>query len=240
MRTTMDLIIPARNEEANVPALAEALRPLVASGVVRRVVLVDNGSTDRTAQLAEKAGFIVVQEHFPGYGSACLAGLRCLVLFHENSDPRPGVVGFLDADLADDPAQLVGLLSHAEQGAELVIGSRRKLRKPGSMTFTQRFGNGLACVLIRLATGQRYTDLGPMRLVRWDALQRLDMRDTTWGWTVEMQFKAATLGLRIVEVDVPYRRRHAGKSQISGTLLGSYRAGKKILLTIAVLWWRGK
>jgi hypothetical protein len=132
----------------------------------------------------------------------------------------------------------VELLEKVEQGADLVIGSRRRLRQRGSMTFTQRFGNALACALMWRATGHRYADLGPMRLVRWDALQRLEMRDTTWGWTVEMQFKAVTRGLHIVEVEVPYRKRYAGKSQISGTLLGSYRAGKKILSTIAVLWWQ--
>ena len=240
-----DVVIPARNEAANLPALVEALRPLRDAGVIRQVVLCDNGSTDGTGQLAADAGFVVVTESRPGYGGACLRALAWLEgadglggALGRLSDPAGGVaVAFLDADLADDPGHLPRLLEPIAAGtADLVLG-RRVPEQRGALDPHQRFGNRLACVLLRLTTGQRYRDLGPMRVVRWEALRVLDMRDRTWGWTVEMQFKAATRGLRIVELDVPYRRRRAGVSKISGSLRGSVKAGVVILRTIGGLWW---
>jgi len=230
---TAALIIPARNEAPNLPALFDALAALPADAI-DPIVLCDNGSTDDTAALAAQRGAVVVHEPRPGYGGACLAGLRHLAA---QPDP-PAAVAFLDADLADDPAGLPRLLEPIRRGdADLVLGSRHRLAEPGALDPHQRFGNALACRLLRLSTGRRYTDLGPMRALSWDALQRLDMRDTTWGWTVEMQFKAAQRGLRIVELDVPYRKRHAGQSKISGSLVGSWKAGTKIISTIARLWW---
>ncbi|MEM1097296.1 MAG: glycosyltransferase family 2 protein [Planctomycetota bacterium] len=240
-----DLVIPARNEAENLPALAEALKPLRDSGVIRHVVLCDNGSTDDTAKLAEDAGFVVVREDRPGYGGACLAALAWL---KQGGDlvGRPGrssdqamrvPVAFLDADLADDPAQLPRLLAPLASGeADLVLG-RRVPEQKGALDPHQRFGNRLACFLIRLTTGRPYKDLGPMRALTWHALGVLEMRDRTWGWTVEMQFKAATRGLRTLELDVPYRRRRAGVSKISGSLKGSVKAGVVIIRTIAALWW---
>lgn len=228
----VDLIIPARNEELNISALLTALPPQT----LRYVVVADNGSTDQTAKLARDHGAVVVYEPQRGYGAACLAGLRWIAAL----DDPPDVVAFIDADLADNPAQLPNLCAPITNGAaDLVIGSRRRLAQPGALTSTQRFGNALACRLIRLVTGQRYSDLGPMRAIRWSSLQTLAMTDRTWGWTVEMQFKAATHGLRVVEIDVPYRRRNAGQSKISGSWVGSARAGWKIITTIAKLWWRG-
>lgn len=222
----VDLIIPARNEEANLPALLDALP----RECFRRIVVCDNASTDRTAELARAGGAEVVLEPRRGYGAACLAGLR-----HLGADP-PDIVAFIDADLSDDPAQLPRLLEPIVRGeADLVIGSRLRLALPGTLTLPQRVGNRLACSLTRLFTGQRYSDLGPMRAVIWQALQSLDMQDTTWGWTVEMQFKAARQQLRIREIDVPYRPRHAGHSKISGSIRGSVKAGWKILYTIAKL-----
>ncbi len=230
-----DLIIPARNEADNLPALAAALRPLVEDGTLRRVVLCDNASTDGTADLARDAGLTVVHEPRPGYGGACLAALRHIA---EDAPELPDTVAFLDADLADDPAMLPALLEPLARGdADLVLG-RRVPQQRGALDPHQRFGNRLACVLMRLLTGRRYRDLGPMRAVTWDALQRLDMQDRTWGWTVEMQYKAATRGLRTLEIDTPYRRRHAGKSKISGSVTGSVRAGVVIIRTLAALWWR--
>jgi hypothetical protein len=120
--------------------------------------------------------------------------------------------------------------------ADLVLGQRNALAEPGALEPHQRFGNGLACTLIGLAVGRRYRDLGPMRAITLDALRRLEMRDTTWGWTVEMQYKAVTRGLRVVELDVTYRRRHAGRSKISGSLVGSAKAGRKIITTLAGLY----
>jgi glycosyltransferase involved in cell wall biosynthesis len=224
--TIIDIITPAFNEQDNIVALLEA----IPTGVFRKVIVVDNGSTDATADLAREHGAIVVSEPRRGYGNACLAGLA-----YARSDP-PTVVAFIDADLADDPTKLIDVCGPVAAGeADMVIGSRGKLAEAGSLTATQRFGNRLACALIRLFTGHRYHDLGPMRAVRWDALEQLAMRDTTWGWTVEMQYKAAAMRMRTIDVHVPYRPRRAGQSKISGTLVGSAKAGWKILFTIAQL-----
>ncbi len=228
----VDLIIPARNEEANLPALIAALDPIYRAGLLRRVVLADNGSTDATAGLATAGGFEVVYEAQPGYGAACLAGLASL------RDDPPEAVAFMDADLADNPEQLAQLIRPLREGrADLVLGQRQKLAEPGALDPHQRFGNWLAVSLLRVITGRAYRDLGPMRVVRWRSLERLAMADQTWGWTVEMQYKAVQFGLRIVEIDVPYRKRHAGVSKISGSLVGSFRAGTKIIATLGQLWW---
>ena len=212
-----DLVIPARNEADNLPALAAALRPLLDAGTLRRVVLCDNGSTDDTADLARSAGFTVVHEPQPGYGAACLAALHHI---EQNTTDLPGAgalaLAFLDADLADDPAMLPALLEPLANGDADLVLARRVPQQRGALDPHQRFGNRLACVLMRLLTGRRYRDLGPMRALTWDALQRLDMTDRTWGWTVEMQYKAATRGLRTLEIDSPYRRRHAARARSAG------------------------
>jgi glycosyltransferase involved in cell wall biosynthesis len=227
-----DLVIPARNEAENLPALVAAVDGVRGAARLRRVVLADNGSTDDTAALARAGGFEVVHEAQPGYGAACLAALN-----HLTDDP-PDAVAFLDADLADDPAQLPALLRPIAEGrADLSLGQRQALAEPGALDPHQRFGNRLAVTLLRVITGHAYRDLGPMRAVRWRSLERMAMADRTWGWTVEMQYKAARYGLRIAERDVPYRKRHAGQSKISGSLVGSFRAGTKIISTLATLWW---
>ena len=156
----------------------------------------------------------------------------------EDCASPPDVVVFLDADLSDDPAALPHLLDPIERGsADIVIGSRVRLADPGALNFLQRFGNGLACRMIALLGGRRYRDLGPFRAVRWETLGRLRMADRTWGWTVEMQMKAAVAGVPVAEIDVPYRVRHTGKSKISGTVRGVAAAGTKIIITILALWW---
>jgi glycosyltransferase involved in cell wall biosynthesis len=229
-----DLIIPAFNEVAGIEPLFDALEPLRGS-VLRHVVLADNGSTDGTADAAARRGATVVHEPRRGYGAACLKALKWI----DDLDEPPEIVAFLDADLSDDPAALPRVLAPIEQGrAELVIGSRVKLADPGALNLVQRFGNGLACLLMWLTTGRRYHDLGPMRAVRYDTLDRLAMADRTWGWTVEMQAKAALAGIPSIEVDVPYRRRAHGRSKISGTLRGVVTAGTKIIVTIFVIRWR--
>jgi glycosyltransferase involved in cell wall biosynthesis len=223
---TIDVITPAFNERDNIPALLAAM-PWAS---LRQVIVVDNGSTDATVELARAGGAIVVHEPRRGYGFACLAGITRV------REAPPDIIAFIDADLADDPAGLPALCAPIAAGeTDMVIGSRRQLAEPGSLTTTQRFGNWLACALIRWFTGHRYHDLGPMRALRWDALERLDMQDTTWGWTVEMQYKAAAMHMRTLDIHVPYRPRHAGTSKISGNLIGSAKAGWKILYTIAAL-----
>lgn len=249
----IDLIVPARNEETNIVALMEALpgphpdgqpgeHPGECPGAgcyFRHVVIADNGSTDRTAALAKEHGAVVVHESQPGYGAACQAGLRWID--EQGAENAPDAVAFLDADLADDPAQLPKLCEPIlTKQAEMVIGTRTRRAEPGALDPHQRFGNWLACRLIGLTTGKRYRDLGPMRVVAWKSMQTLDMQDRTWGWTVEMQFKAARLGMRVQEVDVPYRKRRSGKSKISGSLIGSAKAGTKIISTIFSLWWAGR
>lgn len=225
----VDLIIPAFNEQQNIVALGCA----IPRDHFRHIILVDNNSTDNTAELARQQGFVVLHEPERGYGAACLKGISWLKL----QKPAPEMVAFCDADLSDDPALLADLTKPIARGeAMMVIGSRRRLAQPGSLTFTQRFGNRLACFLIWITTGKRFTDLGPMRIIDWQTLLDLNMRDTTWGWTVEMQYKAASRKLDCIDIDVPYRRRHAGKSKISGSIKGSIKAGYKILMTIFCLW----
>ncbi len=221
----VDAIIPALNEAEALPGVLADLRPLAA---LRRVVVADNGSTDGTWAAIEAGGAVPVWAGLRGYGSACLAALRFVA-----ADP-PEVVVFLDADGADDPADLAALLAPiAADTADLVIGSRvRGDLEPGALTPVQRFGNTLSCTLIRGLFGVRFSDLGPFRAVRWTSLQALEMADRDFGWTVEMQAKAARRGLRCAEVPVNYRRRAAGVSKVSGTVKGSVLAGSKILWTI--------
>jgi glycosyltransferase involved in cell wall biosynthesis len=220
----VDAVIPALDEEAAVGGVLDALpRP-----PVRRVVVCDNGSRDRTVDVARLHGADVVREPQRGYGAACLRALGALA-----SDP-PDVVLFLDADGSDDPSEALHLLGPILEGrADLVIGSRTLgPREPGAMTPQARFGNWLASGLLRKLYGVRATDLGPFRAIGYRPLLALDMRDRDFGWTVEMQVKAARAELRLVEVPVRYRRR-IGRSKISGTLTGTIRAGLKILGTIA-------
>jgi glycosyltransferase involved in cell wall biosynthesis len=220
----IDVVIPALNEEASLPlVLAELPRP-----PVRRVVVADNGSRDGTARVARDGGAVVVPAERRGYGSACLAALDHL----RRNDP-PDVVVFIDADYSDHPEELPRLIAPLLAGeADLVIGSRTLgEREPGALLPQARAGNLVACLLIRLLYGHRYTDLGPFRAARWDALERLAMGDPDFGWTAEMQVKALRRGLRVTEVPVSYRRR-VGVSKITGTIAGTLRAGYKILWTV--------
>lgn len=223
----VDVVIPALNEETSLPLVLAALGALPA-GTVRRVVVADNGSRDGTARVAREGGAEVVDAPRPGYGSACLAGLGWL-----RDHQPPEVVVFMDADFSDHPEELPRVVAPLARGeADLVIGSRvLGEREPGALLPQARAGNLVACVLIRLLYGHRYTDLGPFRAIRWEALEGLEMADPDFGWTAEMQVKALRQGLRVVEVPVSYRRR-LGVSKITGTVQGTIRAGYKILWTV--------
>ena len=222
------VLIPALDEEASLAGVLPAIPNAGPGWRLRNAVVVDNGSRDRTAEAARNAGATVVTEPRRGYGAACLAGLA-----HLRERP-PDVVVFLDADQSDDPRELPTLLDPIAAGeADLVIGSRALgEREPGSLTPVQAFGNRIAAALLRLLFGLQATDLGPFRAIRWPALEALGMRDRDFGWTVEMQARAARAGLHVTEIPVRYRRR-LGRSKISGTVRGALGTGWKILVTIA-------
>lgn len=216
----VDVIIPALDEENALPrVLREIPHP-----PVRRVVVADNGSTDHTAAVARANGAEVVHEPERGYGAACLRAIE-----HLAADP-PDIVVFLDGDYSDHPAELSRLIDPILAGdAELVIGSRaRGRRERGALSPQQRVGNAIACRGLELLYGVRYTDLGPFRAIRWDSLLALQMEDRNYGWTVEMQIKAAQRNVKHLEVPVSYRPR-IGASKVSGTIRGSVSAGAKIL-----------
>lgn len=221
---SVDVVIPAFDEEASLPRVLAAIPP----GLVRRVVVADNNSRDETATVARAGGAEVVPAPIQGYGSACLAALA-----HLRASGPPAIVVFLDADYSDDPQELPRLLSPILAGrADLAIGSRvLGNREKGALLPQARAGNLVACTLIRLLYGHRYTDLGPFRAIAWPALESLAMRDPNYGWTAEMQVKALRRKLRVAEVPVSYRKR-IGVSKITGTVAGSLRAGYKILLTV--------
>ena len=220
---TVDVVIPALDEEEALPGVLAEI-----PARVRRVVVADNGSRDRTARVAAEGGAEVVHEPARGYGNACLAALA-----HLAGDP-PEVVVFLDGDGSDDPGELDRLLAPIEQGADMVIGSRTLgPAEAGSLTPPQRVGNAIACHWIRWVYGERFSDLGPFRAIRWSALEALEMRDPNWGWTVEMQLAAARQRLHCAEVPVRYRNRRGGRSKVSGTIRGSVAAGSKILWLLA-------
>lgn len=221
----ISIIIPAFNEENGI---GEVIRE-IPKDLVSEIVVVNNASTDNTEKIAAAEGATVLREPVAGYGRACLKGIDYL----KRSASPPDIVVFLDADHSDYPEEMVFLVEPIEQNlADLVIGSRALgIKESGSMTPQQVFGNWLATRLLRFLYGVRFTDLGPFRAIRFDALLSLGMHDTTYGWTVEMQLKAARLGLRCTEVPVRYRRR-IGFSKISGTLQGTLMAGYKIITTI--------
>ena len=252
----VDIIIPALNEAEALPYVLEPLIKLtnlhelrLSQMSIRQIIVVDNGSIDETASIAGSFGAHVVHEPRRGYGYACLAGINSL-----KSSP-PDILLFVDADGSDDLNDLDELLAvfhhplHQEfsnsrehlahkgdREIALVIGSRPRLATPDALTPLQRFGNALSCFLLKLIFGAKFTDLGPFRAIRWPELMEMNMTDPTYGWTIEMQTKACVLGLSCAERDVHYHPRKAGKSKVSGTISGSFKAGVKILWTIAKAW----
>jgi glycosyltransferase involved in cell wall biosynthesis len=222
MTAKVVVIIPALNEEDAIVRVLADIPELVSE-----VIVVDNGSDDETPTRAAAAGARVVREPIRGYGQACLAGIAAL-------PADTDIVVFLDGDYSDHPDEMVHIVEPLLRGtADLVIGSRvLGEREQGALLPQARFGNALATFLIRLLYGVRYSDLGPFRAIHAEALRQINMVDRDFGWTVEMQVKAARKGLRGVEVPVSYRKRYAGTSKVTGTLSGTFRAGWKILYTI--------
>jgi hypothetical protein len=216
------VIIPAFNEEQ---AIEQVLCD-IPRAVVHAAIVVDNNSTDNTAEYAQRAGARIIHEARKGYGHACLAGINYAKTLH------PDAVVFLDGDYSDYPDEISLLLEKLAEGYDLVIGSRLLGRaEPGALLPHARWGNRLATRLIELLFKYKYTDLGPFRAIRWNKLLELNMQDGTFGWTAEMQVKAAKLGFKIAEVPVSYRKR-IGVSKVSGTFGGTIKAGYKILFTI--------
>jgi glycosyltransferase involved in cell wall biosynthesis len=217
----VSVVVPALNEQE---PIAEVVRECLATKRPDEVIVVDNGSTDRTADRAREAGARVVSEPTPGYGRACAAGIRAA-----SSD----LIVFLDGDGSDCPEFMNQLVDPIAAGDyDFVIGSRtRGQREPGSMNFQQVFAGKLAGWLISILYGVRYTDMCPFRAIRREALDSLGMRELTYGWNLEMQMKAARAHLRILEIPVNHRCRAGGISKVSGTFRGTFLAGWRIMTT---------
>jgi len=217
-------VVPALDEEACVGDVVRGIAPYV-----DHVVIVDNGSRDRTASVAREAGADVVAEPIRGYGRACLAGLE------RARSLKADVVLFLDADGSDAPADAPLLIDPVVRGeADLALGRRRRgLVEPGAMTSVQRFGNWFGPALMRIGLGAPYHDMPPFKVCSLAAVDRLALSDTGHGFTIELLIKAHRAGLRVVEIDVRCRARRGGVSKVSGTVLGASRAAVKIVSTIA-------
>jgi glycosyltransferase involved in cell wall biosynthesis len=218
------VIIPALDEEASIGRAIDA----IPNDLAADIIVVDNGSTDRTAEIAASHGAKVVAEPRRGYGAACLAGIRALPEYIQ-------IVAFMDADLSDDPALLGALIEPIVHGnTDFVVGSRMLgAREPGALPLHSRFGNRLAGLILTHLYGQPTTDLGPFRALKRVTLERLQMQDRGFGWTMEMQAKAARLRVPTTEIAVPYRRR-IGTSKITGSLKAAVILGTAFRL----LWWR--
>ncbi|NOZ46243.1 MAG: glycosyltransferase family 2 protein [Chlorobi bacterium] len=221
----VSVIIPAYNEELSIAKVIEEIPKEIAG----EIIVVNNKSTDKTAEVAEKAGAIVLNEPKKGYGNACLTGIQYL----NNKTNKPQIVVFLDGDYSDYPSEMANVIKPIlSENIDFVVGSRKLgERAKGSLTPQQIFGNWLATFLIRLFFGYKYTDLGPFRAIKLRKLNKLNMKDKNYGWTVEMQIKALQNKLTIKEVPVNYKQR-IGTSKVSGTVKGTIFAGVKIIYTI--------
>jgi glycosyltransferase involved in cell wall biosynthesis len=226
MRTAIcRVIIPALNEEEAIGKVIED----IPADIVAEIIVVDNGSLDDTIKVAEVAGATVLTEPLRGYGAACLKGIDYVKELAADTE----IIVFLDADYSDYPEEMKAVIEPIlTENVDMVIGSRALgEREKGSLTPVQAFGNWLSTKLLGLIYNARFTDLGPFRAIKFDKLLALDMQDKNYGWTVEMQVKAAKQQLKFTEVPVKYRNR-IGKSKVSGTVKGSILAGHKILYTI--------
>jgi len=228
------VIIPVLNEEETI---ADVIRALQQQGLFN-ICVVDNGSSDRTPLIARQQGATVITEPRQGYGQACWSGLQT------SAAQAADWILFCDGDGSDDLSALSDLLALRGTAYDFILGNRRGTAAGrNQLTGVQNFGNWLATRLIRLGWGYAYEDLGPLRLIRREALDGFAMADRGFGWTVEMQAKAAAQGLRVCEPPVNYRPRQGGQSKIAGTVRGSVKAGQVILTTLAALYfqkvWQG-
>jgi glycosyltransferase involved in cell wall biosynthesis len=225
----IDVIIPAFNEQGSIGKVVSD----IPKALVREIIVVNNNSTDQTEKVAVDAGATVILDSRRGYGSACLKGLAHV----RAKEIKPDIIVFLDGDYSDHPEEMTLLVNPIlNNKMDMVIGSRALgKREKGSMMPQQKFGNWLATSLLKLLYKISYTDLGPFRAITWTALEKLNMQDTNFGWTVEMQLKAAKQKMNITEIPVSYRKR-IGVSKIAGTLKGTILAGYKIIFTIFKYW----
>ncbi|WP_111309329.1 glycosyltransferase family 2 protein [Confluentibacter sediminis] len=219
--TKIVAVIPAYNEGGSIANVIQDI-----PSIVKDIIVVNNNSTDDTENNAKRAGAIVLTETRKGYGYACLKGIDYLA----NQQEKPDIVVFIDGDYSDYPEELIKIIDPIlNHNIDFVIGARvKELREEGSMTPQQIFGNWLATFLMKYMFGSKFTDLGPFRAIKYNALLGLNMQDKTYGWTVEMQLKALKQRLSYREVPVKYRHR-IGVSKVSGTIKGSIFAGIKIL-----------
>jgi len=218
---TIKVIIPAFNEEKSIAKVIAEIPDFV-----EEIVVVNNNSTDQTAQVATKAGANVLTEKSKGYGYACLKGIDYL----SQKDKTPDILVFLDGDFSDFPQELTKIIQPIIEGSvDFVVGARvKELRASGSLTPQQVFGNWLACFLMKILYQSSFTDLGPFRAIRWETLENLKMSDKTYGWTIEMQLKVLRQKISYQEVPVSYKKR-IGVSKVSGTVKGTIFAGVKII-----------
>ncbi|MAR98806.1 MAG: UDP-glucose--dolichyl-phosphate glucosyltransferase [Formosa sp.] len=224
MKSAVKVIIPAYNEA---PAISKVIGDI--PNFVQEIIVVDNGSTDPTSEVAKRAGATVLIEPNKGYGFACLKGIEYI----QNSNQKTDIIVFIDGDYSDYPQQMSEIIAPIlNQNIDFVLGSRKKnLSGKGAMLPQQRFGNWLATNLMRLFFDSKFTDLGPFRAIKYQVLKQLSMKDKTYGWTVEMQLKILKQNFTYMEVPVKYRSR-IGVSKVSGTLKGAIFAGVKILTWI--------
>lgn len=219
--TNIKVIIPAHNEEHSIGLVIKEIPK-----IVNEVIVVDNKSTDSTAKVAKNSGATVLFQPMMGYGNACIKGLEYIA----NQEVKPEIVVFLDGDYSDYPEELTKIVKPIiADGIDFVIGVRvKELREKGSMMPQQLFGNWLATFLMRIFFGAKFTDLGPFRAIKYSKLLDLEMKDQTYGWTIEMQLKSIRRNLTYIEVPVHYKKR-IGVSKVSGTIKGTIFAGAKIL-----------